>query len=341
MYHFLTAFKDSTIYENSPNENFGADEILQLGRENNEESRVLVQFDLDRVRQYISSGEISGQQFESHLRLYTTEVRSVPGEYTIEVYPLNKEWIRGTGRKFNVFPIEDGVSWNSTGNVDWTNSGGDFNTSYSGEEKFKDFETSDLNVDVSLIVFTWVENVEENNGFLLFSDSTFDDENYFLNYFGTFTHTIYPPELVVKYDDSVVDTTTGEALEVEDDPVATFSGLEEEYRNQGIKRFRVNVKRRYESLRFVEDFVENPSPLYISDSGDLKYELVDLRSEKTLIPFSEYSKLSFDENGYYFDVDFEGFQPNRYYEINLRFDHVDGRTYDFQPQTNRFRIVKR
>jgi len=339
MYHFLNPLKDSTLYEDRPNQNVGVNEILELGRENGFERRIVSKFDLERVKKYVGSG-ISGQMFEADLRLYTVEASNVPAEYDIEVNPLESEFERGRGRKFNEPQTSEGVSWNSRGPEDWDSPGGDFLSSFGNFKTFDEFQETDVVLDVTTVVFAWIENAVENHGFLIRSEPRFSETDYELKYFGNKTHTIYVPELVVKYDDSFVDESVGMSIGIGANPTIQIKNIESTYRPNGIKRFRLNVKEKYIKQQFVEDFQRDKDPVRIED-GDLKYQIKDLRNGRRIIPFSEQSKCSFDENGYFFDLDLKNVQPERFYSIEFQFEHIDGRTVDFSPTTNRFKVSSR
>ena len=51
----------------------------------------------------------------------------------------------------------------------------------------------------------------------------------------------------------------------------------------------------------------------------------DAETDEVLIPFdTEYTKLSADSDGMYFDLFMEGLQPERYYKLMFRVDNNDG-----------------
>ena len=55
------------------------------------------------------------------------------------------------------------------------------------------------------------------------------------------------------------------------------------------------------------------------------YSVRDADTDEVIIPFdTEYTKLSADSTGMYFDLFMEGFQPERYYKLMFRSDNNEG-----------------
>ena len=137
MHYFIYPNKDAYITENSPthvkqyadstSKNFGGDEILELKKEftnsyatsSHNTSRILLQFDYSNVSTLVSDGTITNPRY--YLRLYEVEGQSdLSDNYTVAAYPLSQSWIEGSGKKFDVPNITDGVSWlNSSTNNPW------------------------------------------------------------------------------------------------------------------------------------------------------------------------------------------------------------------------------
>jgi len=78
MIYAITASKDATLYESESRQNTGLDPILQLakvedtntaGQYNN--SRFLIQFDLNSISSSIVNGDITNPNF--YLKVYETE----------------------------------------------------------------------------------------------------------------------------------------------------------------------------------------------------------------------------------------------------------------------------
>ena len=57
-----------------------------------------------------------------------------------------------------------------------------------------------------------------------------------------------------------------------------------------------------------------------------------------MIPFSDYTKVSLDETGHYFNVSLSGFMPERFYKMIFKVI-LDGQTQYFDTDSQ-FKVVK-
>jgi hypothetical protein len=144
MHYFLYPTKDTTL-SNHPDfmfKNMGLDEILEIekrtyqvatqsayetfhmgtasvqlepafGAKDTSLSRALLHFNLTEISRSISAGTITNPKF--YLSLKTAEAKEVPVYYTLAAYPLAKEWVMGTGYKYDGQGIADGASWKFAG----------------------------------------------------------------------------------------------------------------------------------------------------------------------------------------------------------------------------------
>jgi hypothetical protein len=55
-----------------------------------------------------------------------------------------------------------------------------------------------------------------------------------------------------------------------------------------------------------------------------KYSIVDNVTGDTIVPFDDESKLSVDSQGNYFNQNFTGWEPERFYKIKFKIDNGDG-----------------
>ena len=118
-----------------------------------------------------------------------------------------------------------------------------------------------------------------------------------------------------KWDDSTY--TTG-SLDVLGTDVATISinNLKDRYADEGKQRFRISAKPTYPERRFTTSsvYLDNfalPSASY--------WGLRDENTEEMVVDFdTEYTKVSCDSKGGYFDVYMDGLQPERFYRILIK-----------------------
>tara|TARA_B100001094_G_scaffold226291_1_gene220690 strand:+ start:6357 stop:7583 length:1227 start_codon:yes stop_codon:yes gene_type:complete len=146
-----------------------------------------------------------------------------------------------------------------------------------------------------------------------------------LQYFSQDTHTIHPPKLTFKWDDSTHNYQSSAKLEGELN-VSLYRN-KKEYNQNDEALFRIHVRDKYPTRTFVT------SSNYLN-TGYFKetsyYSIRDAFSEEEVIPFDDnYTKLSADSEGMYFKLYMKGLQPERYYRILFKHVNNDGTTiYD-------------
>ena len=143
-----------------------------------------------------------------------------------------------------------------------------------------------------------------------------------LKYFSVDTHTIYPPKLTFKWDDSIYITGSGTTTLTSGDIFLALYNNKEEFQRKSKQRFRLTTRKRYPDRAFVtsSNYLDTqylPTTSY--------YSLRDATTDEVVIPFdTSYTKLSADSDGMYFDLWMEGLQPERYYKLQFRVDNTDG-----------------
>tara|TARA_R110001583_G_scaffold93033_4_gene235810 strand:- start:2082 stop:3308 length:1227 start_codon:yes stop_codon:yes gene_type:complete len=148
-----------------------------------------------------------------------------------------------------------------------------------------------------------------------------------LQYFSQDTHTIYPPKLTFKWDDSTNNSTLSRALSGSFN-VSMYNNRKE-YNQNDEALFRFHVRDKYPTRTF------STSSNYISNmrfkaGADSLYSVRDAHSEEEVIPFdTDYTRLSHDNESSYFKFYIKGLQPERYYRILIKHTNNDGITiYD-------------
>ena len=105
MHRSFFAVKDTTINSGSDlidgttfqDKNVGQDEVLELkkvfhNKEFKHPTRMLIQFDTDEIKNYISSSVLPSD-YKLVLRLFETAGTSgLSNDYTIAAYPLSESW---------------------------------------------------------------------------------------------------------------------------------------------------------------------------------------------------------------------------------------------------------
>jgi len=146
------------------------------------------------------------------------------------------------------------------------------------------------------------DSVEEN------TSSSFGE----MQYFSVDTHTIYPPKLCFKWDDSIYDSTKLNVIGAGELNVSLYGNKQEFNQNDEVK-FRIHVREKYPTRQFAS------SSNYLN-AGHFPetsyYSVRDAYTEEEVIPFDDdFTKMSADSEGMYFKLYMKGLQPERYYRI--------------------------
>ena len=320
-------------------------------------SRFLIKFKNTEIKDIIEN-KTNGIPFNTHLEVFSTEHKALHANHIVQVYAISQSWDEGTGRFKNNPSSSNGVTWdmrtdtgssaraiwatssfatNSTGSsCDFMVSGGGTwwtGTNYVAETSFSNADNLDLDINVTNLVkffsasyyqgATYPTGIE-NEGFIIKkpiatecdASSSFGE----LQYFSADTHTIYPPKLTFKWDDSSY-SHSGTTLTSGDIFLALYNN-KEEFQRKSKQRFRLTTRKRYPDRTFVTS--SNYLNIQYLPAASY-YSIKDAETDETIIPFdTSYTKLSADSEGMYFDLWMEGFQPECYYKIMFRSDNSDG-----------------
>lgn len=338
--------KAASLYSETPEMNTGKDEILEIGSYlNNVGERAVVRsvvgFSKKELEDLLQNvvGEVN---YSASLHLNLAEASEIPTDFTIQAYPLAQEWTNGTG-KFNDTPLNDtGVSWEyrlSEQNGPWlidnfpsnvTGSygnlepgGGAWFTELNGKEiefnqEFELNDPLDVKVNVTDAIKSIISGSLPNNGFLLKLEND-KDFGQILNtrlwFFSNETNSIYPPYLQIGWDDSVYTTGSLEELETTDIEVQV-TNLKSEYREKEVERLRLRARPRFPKRRF------STSSIYFDEyllPPDTQWGIKNENTEEMVVDFSEeFTKVSCDESGPFFDLYMQGLQPENYYRLLLK-----------------------
>ena len=341
--------KDTFITTEQPTGNAGKDEVIEIGGYPNstgvgQANRILTQFAETELRNVISD-VIGSQNFSSSLHLYLADASEIPVRFNIFAYPVYVEsntWAPGTG-KFGDTPINTtGVSWqyirpnktvpwltenfptNVTGSFSGSlTGGGNWYTASNGESmEFSQtqYTTSnyDLDINVTAAVKQMYDGTIPNNGFIV---KLQDDLEYNvsssvrLKYFGEDSNTIYPPYLEMQWDDSIYTPGTLPLLSTDQSTIG-IKNNKGKYPDTGKQRFRVSARPQYPARAFTT------SSVYLTEyalPANSYWGLRDEDTEEMIVDFNtDFTKISCDSEGAFFDVYMDGLQPERYYRILVK-----------------------
>lgn len=361
--------KDTFIFSEYPTGNAGKDEILEVGGYPNESnightSRILLKFPTNEINDVINN-KIGDTNFSSSIHLYLADASELPTNLTLYSYPLytnSGDWDNGVG-KYGDLPVnKTGVSWqyeraNETSawltsgflpsiTASFTSSlpgGGTWYTTANGEsmEFSKDFNLNsnlDLDINITPAIKQIYNSTLPNNGFIIkLQDSLeFNSNNSIkLKYFGGDTNTIYPPFLEIAWDDSSYNTGSLQTLST-DLATIDIQNNKGKYAGNGKQRFRIIAKPQYPARTFTT------SSVYLTNYALPTASYWGIRDENTeemVIDFNtEFTKISCDPEGPYFDIYMDGLQPERYYRILVKTE-LDTSTV-VRDNQNIFKVVR-
>lgn len=332
--------KDATIYSGLPTINAGRDEILEVSSINNSNAigvnvgaddirRALIMFsdeDLQTIRSYASSS------FNAKLRLYLAYASALPQNYTIECYPISQSWVMGTGKLADSPNPKNGVSWYTVDSVtDWaatggtrsylyTSGGGVWNATYSGSQSFDYIANKDLNLDVTSIVDRWFSGSIPNYGVVVKQASSIElnpSSSIETKFFSMDTHTIYPPCLEFKWDDSNYNTgSTNVGIISSDDFVVLSENNLGKFKEDDKYRFKLRARDRFPVRNFTTSS-EYLNWKYLPPES--YWAIQDYKTKEMIVDFdTNYTKVSANSTGNYFTVYMNGLQPERSYRVLVK-----------------------
>ena len=323
-------------------------------------SRVLIKFKNEEIKDTINkigSSTFNDGTSKVSLQLLSSEHKNLVSTLNLEAFAISQSWDEGTGRFSNLPISSNGCSWinrdNDIDKTQWTTSsfgvattgsinavgitegGGVWYTGslFQGSQQFLRGDNLDTNIDVTTIVqkhsaslfanSTYPTGIS-NHGFLIKqpdsvetnTSSSFGE----MKYFSVDTHTIYPPKLCFKWDDSVhgLQSSAKQSGELN---VSLYRN-KEEYNQNDEAKFRIHVREKYPIRQFASSS-NYLNPGYFTTSSF--YSVRDAHTEEEIIPFdNNFTKLSADSEGMHFKVYMKGLQPERYYRVLFKHINNDG-----------------
>ena len=289
--------------------------------------------------------------------LYLANASNLPQTYTLQCNAISQSWEMGTGRLSDRPRTSDGVSWTyrlaSSSAAAWQTSsfqtnvtaydngipgqrgGGNWFIIPSSSQTFNYTSDKDIRFSVKPIIERWHSHSLHpgvypeafgNEGFIVrytgsqeFNTSSIQQ----LSYFSMDTHTIYPPSLEIRWDDSSYITGSLPIVSAST-YVISLGNNKGEYQQDTVQRFRVNVREKYPTRVF------QTTSLYLSNKAlpsSSYWSIKDLDTEEIVVDYdTSYTKVSCDSSGNYFDVYMNGLEPERYYKLLFKSVLSDGET---------------
>lgn len=197
--------------------------------------RTLLQFDVTAISASLAEGGITNPSFV--LRVRVCNEIELPITYTMYAVPVSQSWNMGNGY-LSDGGSDTGVSWDYRDNnvgttwysqslsgsrpsIDFINNpslatasfaygGGTFYTTSFCSQSFN-YESADINMDITPMVMSWLSGSIPNQGLLLLHSDELQTtgSGFILKFFSRDTNTIYSPFLDVMWDDMSGSFNTG------------------------------------------------------------------------------------------------------------------------------------
>jgi hypothetical protein len=227
-------------------------------------------------------------------------------------------------------------SVNSGGGTWYTSSFLTGNYYYQSFDKY----VQNLNVEVTDYINDFLQGHRENYGFIILKSK--EDETSTRNFgtakfFSSDTHTIYVPNLEVRWNNTTF-TTGSLSPQTNSDLIVYVKDFQSEYKENSKSKIRVYGRERYPSRNFslaspIKSIKYLPTTTY--------YSVVDAETNKTFIPFDDtYTKLSCDSTSNYFNFWFNGLQPERYYKFIFKVVDFTNGTTKYYDDNFYFKVVR-
>ena len=220
--------------------------------------------------------------------------------------------------------------------------GGNWHNLYWGATEVYDKDNRDIDINVSDAVQAISKTLSipeigsdtypagiPNNGFVIRKSGRteqFTASFGELKYFSAETHTIYPPKLTFKWDDSDYHPLIAPGYPSGNldghDMYMTLINNKKIFQRASKQRFRIAARKRYPDRTFTtsSNFLDGIGYLPTSSY----YSVRDAHTDEIVVPFdNNFTKLSADGKGMYFDLHMDGLQPERYYKILFKLSYID------------------
>ena len=343
--------------------NMGASDILEIfsiygaASENSlENSRIIIEFPIQEIKDAATAGIIPANSNDRKfkLKLFNAEhSTTTPENFSVSVHPLQKSWNEGTGLDMEQYTDLESSNWISASfNDPWASPGGDFDTSVDHSLSF-DSGLENLNVDVSDTIEEWLQWLDDNAtgrrpyGFMIkLSDSNEDGSllksYYTKRFFAKNTQFFFKrPVLEVQFDDSTQDASAlPEGYSQEDKYILNISNLKSSYKNYETPRLKVHSRNKnWQPNIYTKASAASPLDLI----SEMYYKVTRVADNLEVIPYSTgsapyFSKVSYNENGSFFDLNMTNLEPNYLYEIS--FVRKDGSRFIEIEDKFKFRLEK-
>lgn len=309
--------------------------------------------DINKLKTFASQSR-SGS-YAASLKLFLASAQNLNTTYSLDVFPVSQSWCMGTGRFAQVPQSVNGVSWMYTcisgsspawsedtfywNNIDlpswesaslnweyvptigqpyYVGSGGSWYDYIEATQSFDYMSNKDMNTDITPIMTQWFSGSIPNYGVIVKHPQAVEENpNAFidLKFFSVDTHTIYPPTIEFKWDDSYY-FPQGSNYALSDQITVVLANNPGQFTQNEVYKMRIATRYTYPPRQFTTSSVYLTN-LYLSENT--YWALQDVKTGEMVVDFDEnYTKLSADSVGNYFTLYTSGLEINRYYRLLIR-----------------------
>lgn len=293
--------------------------------------------------------------YQANLKLFLATAQNLSTTYSLDVFPVSQSWCMGTGRYAQVPQSVNGVSWMYTcisgsspawvedtfywNNIDlpswesasynweyiptpgqpfYVGSGGSWYDYIEATQSFGYMSNKDMNTDITDIMTEWFSGSIPNYGVIVKHPQAVEENpNAFidLKFFSVDTHTIYPPTIEFKWDDSYYFPQGGN-FALSDQITVVLANNPGQFVQNEVYKMRIATRYTYPPRQFTTSSVYLTN-LYLSENTT--WALQDVKTGEMVVDFDDnYTKLSADSVGNYFTLYTSGLEINRYYRLLIK-----------------------
>lgn len=317
--------------------------------------------DINKLKVYASQAK-SGS-YSANLKLFLASAQNLSTTYSLDVYPVSQSWCMGTGRYAQVPQSVNGVSWMYTcqsgsspawiedtfywNNIDlptwesasfyweyvpepgqpfYVGSGGSWYDYIDATQSFDYMSNKDINTDITKVMTEWLSGSIPNYGLIVKHPQAVEenpDAFIDLKFFSVDTHTIYPPTIEFKWDDSYY-FPQGANFALSDQITVVLANNPGIFSQDEVYKMRIATRYTYPPRQFTTSSVYLNN-LYLSENT--YWALQDVKTGEMVVDFDEnFTKLSADSVGNYFTLYTSGLEINRYYKLLIK-THIYSTTF--------------
>lgn len=301
----------TTIYNYLPLKNTGGDPILRLSSADNKYTRILLSKP--------NSIPTTVSKVDMQLTVANADLLQ-SGNFSVQLYGISSSWDSGFDLQSYSKPSGYGTNWVFRNkSVAWTTPGGDIYPSVVQSIQLG------YNTIYDNILFDLTNQSYNNFGFILMHANQGQYIGDIMIYSPN-TNTVFQPKYLYYIDDYEYDEPdTGSnyivTSETADNYTWCVQNIQYSYKSSDVVKFMISIHPKVYTRDWSEQFLYPTTQSAVADDSiTLSYAVYDVSQIQKLmiIPHSQYTRISCENNRNYFNFDMRSLQPGRYYVFELK-----------------------